>query len=177
MASRRGLSAEEIQKQLDRLLAEDEQKDVLPGVPTDVQSDAEEGDTEYEEDSEDEVADITDPLQHLSCGLAPVVQIGQGVGMQPDIQVAGSSKDTSSVAPRFRLSALPPRTPQPAGSSKGITGSSAPGWRPDLPPMPSDPSDPRTSPYPSKRSEHRTPATVSKLSIIFNALDLNDISA
>ena len=126
----------------DRLLAEDDQEDVIPGIPTDVQSDVEAGDTEYEEDSEDEVADITDPLQHLSCGLAPAVQIGQGVGLHPDIQVAGSSK--------------------------GIIGSSAPGWRPDLPPMPSDPSDQRTSPFPSRRSEHRTPSTVSKLSIIFN---------
>ena len=134
MASRRGLSAEEIQDQLDRLLAEDNQKDVMPGIPIDVQSDVEEGDTEYEDDSEDEVADITDPLQHLSCGLAPAVPTGQG-----DFQLAGSSR--------------------------GTIGSSAPGWRPDLPPMPSDQ---RTSPYPSRRSEHRTPPpTVSKLSIIF----------
>ena len=177
MASRRGLTTEQIQEQLDRLLAEDNQKDVMPGIPIDVQSDVEEGDTEYEDDSEDEVADITDPLQHLSCGLAPVVQIGQGVGMQPDIQVAGSSKDMSSVAPRLRLSALPPRTPQPAGSSTGITGSSAPGWRPDLPSMPSDSSDLRTSLYPSRRSEQRNPSTVSKLSLICKALDLNDILA
>ena len=149
MASRRGLTTEQIQEQLDRLLAEDNQKDVMPGIPTDVQSDVEEGDTEYEEDSEDEVADITDPLQYLSCGLAPAVPTGQGVGLQPDVQLAGSSR--------------------------GTIGSSAPGRRPDLPPMPSDQ---RTSPYPSRRSEHRTPPpTVSKLSIIFNALDLNDILA
>ena len=141
MASRRGLSAEEIQDQLDRLLAEDNQKDVMPGIPIDVQSDVKEGDTEYEDDSEDEVADITDPLQHLSCGLAPAVPTGQGVGLQPDFQLAGSSR--------------------------GTIGSSAPGWCPDLPPMPSDQ---RTSPYPSRRSEHRTPPpTVSKLSIIFNS--------
>ena len=177
MASRRGLSVEDIQKQLDRLLSEDDQKDVIPGIPTDAQSDVDEGDTEYEEDSEDEVADITDPLQYLSCSLAPAVQTDQGVGMQPDNQVAGSLKDTPSVAPRFRLSDLPPRSPQIAGSSRGIIGSSAPGWRPDLPSMPSDPSDLRTSPYPSRRSEQRNPSTVSKLSIICNALDLNDILA
>ena len=141
MASRRVLSVEEIQKQLDRLLAEDDQKDVIPGIPTVAQSDVDKGDTEYEEDSEDEVADITDPLQHLSCGLAPAVPTGQGVGLQPDFQLAGSSR--------------------------GTIGSSAPGCRPDLPPMPSDQ---RTSPYPSRRSEHRTPPpTVSKLSIIFNS--------
>ena len=150
MASRRGLTTEEIQEQLDRLLSEDNQNDVMPGIPTDAQSDAEEGDTEYEEDSEDEVADITDPLQYLSSGLAPLalappavappaVPTGQGVGLQPDVQLAGSSR--------------------------GTIGSSAPGRRPDLPPMPSDQ---RTSPYPSRRSEHRTPPpTVSKLSIIF----------
>ena len=130
MASRRGLSNKEIQEQLDRLLAEDLQKDAIPGIATDAQSDADDGDTEYEEDSEDEVADTTD--------LAP----------------AGLLKDTPSVTPRLRLSDLPPRTPQTAGSSRGITGSSAPGWRPDLP---SNPSDLRTSPYPSRRSKQRNP--------------------
>ena len=176
MASRRGLTADEIQEQLDRLLADDEQGDIMPGIPTDVQSDVEDSETEYEDDSnDDDVDDITDPLQYLSCGLAPRNPAGQtglaspagqtglaapavptGHGVQPDVQQAGSSRDT--------------------------IGSSAPGWRPDLPPMPSDlppmPSDQRTSPYPSRRSEHRTPPpTVSKLSIIFNALDLNDILA
>ena len=161
MASRRGLTAEQIQEQLDRLLAEDDHRDVMPGIPTDAQSDVEDSATEYEEDSEDDdVGDITDPLLYLTCGLAPQTPTGQtglaapaeptGQGVQPDVQIAGSSRGT-------------------------IAGS-APGRRPDLPPMPSDQ---RTSPYPSRRTEHRTPPpTVSKLSIIFNnALDLNDILA
>ena len=62
MASRRGLTTEEIQEQLDRLLSDDNQNDVMPGIPTDTQSDAEEGETEYESDSDYEGGDITDPL-------------------------------------------------------------------------------------------------------------------
>ena len=67
MASNRGLNQQEI---LDKLFTDDHdehEKHVVPGIGVDAQSDAEEGDTEYEEDSEDEdQADLSDPLQHLS---------------------------------------------------------------------------------------------------------------
>ena len=104
--------------------------------------------------------------------MAPAIQPDQGVGIQPDNQVAGSSKDTPSVAPRrLRLSDLPPRTPQAAGSSRGITGSSAPGWHPDIPSMPSDPSELRTSPYPSRHSEQRDPSTATNFQQHLESLD------
>ena len=170
MASRRGLTADEIQEQLDRLLAEDDQRDVMPGIPTDVQSDVEDSETEYEDDSDDDddVDDITDPLQYLSCGLAPRTPAGQ-------TGLASPAGQTGLAAPAVPTGQGVQPDVQIAGSSRGTIGSSAPGRRPDLPPMPSDQ---RTSPYPSRRSEHRTPPpTVSKLSIIFNALDLNDILA
>ena len=66
-----------------------------------------------------------------------------------------------------RLSGLPPRSPQAAGSSTGITSTPASGWRPDIPSMPSDipsmpspdPTELRTSPYPSRHSVQRDPTT------------------
>ena len=60
MASNRGLNQQEILdklEKLDKLFADDHDehnKHVLPGIGVDTQSDAEEGDTVYEEDSEDE---------------------------------------------------------------------------------------------------------------------------
>ena len=166
MASNRGLNDQEI---LDRLFADDQEKDAVPNIGVDTQSDAEEAETEYEEDSEEDEADYEDPLQYLSSGLAPVMQPVQNVGLLPDNQVAGSSKDSTvprlsdlpSLSPQTagsvpRLSDLPPRSPQAAGSSTGITSSPAPGWHPDIPSMPSEL---RTSPYPSRRSEQRDPTT------------------
>ena len=71
MASNRGLNDQEI---LDRLFADDEEKDVIPGIGIDAQSDAEEAKTEYEDDSEDdETADYSYPLKYLSSGLAPAM--------------------------------------------------------------------------------------------------------
>ena len=108
MASNRGLTNQEI---LDKLFADDQEKDAVPNIGVDAQSDAEEAETEYEEDSEEDDDDYTDPLQYLSSGLAPVMQPVQNVGLLPDNQVAGS--------------------PYAAVSSTGITSSPAPGWRPE----------------------------------------------
>ena len=98
MASNKGLNEQEILDKLDKLdklLADDHEKHVVPGmgIGVDAQSDAEEADTEYEDDSEEEdPADYSDPLQFLSCGLAPVMQPAD-----PDNQVTGSSRATSNV--------------------------------------------------------------------------------
>ena len=187
MASNRGLNDQEI---LDRLFADDQEKDAVPNIGVDTQSDTEEAETEYEEDSEEDEADYEDPLQYLSSGLAPVMQPAQNVGLLPDNQVAGSSKDTTSTVPRLsdlpslspqaagsskgitstvpRLSDLPPRSPQAAGSSKGITSSPAPGWCPDLPSLPTEL---RTSPYPSRRSEQRDPPTAANFQQHLEAQD------
>ena len=154
MASNRGLNQQEILdklEKLDKLFADDHDehnKHVLPGIGVDTQSDAEEGDTEYEEDSEDEYEpDLSDPLQYLSSGLAPVIP-----SAEPDNQVAGPSSAVprlsdlprsqpagSTTAPR--LSDLTRRSSEVAvaGSSRGITGSPATGWRPDIPSVPVDP--------------------------------------
>ena len=117
MASNRGLNQQEI---LDKLFTDDHdehEKHVVPGIGVDAQSDAEEGDTEYEEDSEDEdQADLSDPLQHLSSGLAP--EAVPRLSNLPRGQPAGST-----TAPR--LSDLTHRSSEVAGSSGGITGSPA----------------------------------------------------
>ena len=172
MASNKGLNEQEILDKLDKLdklFADDHdehEKHVVPGIGVEAQSNTEEGDTEFEDDSEDEdQPDLSDPLQFLSCGLAPVMQPAD-----PDNQVAGPS----SALPRLsdlptlssqpagsstipRLSDLPRRSSEVAGSSRGITGSPTTGWRPDIPSMPVDPSE--LSPYPSRRLEQRDPPT------------------
>ena len=117
MASNRGLNDQEI---LDRLFTDDEETCGIPGIGVDAQSDAEEAETEYEDDSEeDETTDYSDPLQYLTCGLAPAMQPAQNVGLLPDNQVPDpQKKNTSTVS---RLSDLPSLSSQAAGSSKGTT--------------------------------------------------------